>query len=425
MKKILFYALAAAALFAGCTRTDITENKGEGTLSIQSVMTDNGLIETSAVTKANDNINDFIITISRQGTTNIVEYVFSDIRQTSIVLTPGIYTVSAKSPEELHAAWDLPIYYGESEVEIIAGEHSSVNIECEITNMKVDIIIGDNLKTEFTEYNVTVTNNAFPESKLTWVKDETTDDFEAGKSGYYTVAPLTVALDGIRSLDGSEYGFRKIITDVAPKRHFIIKLDATVTGNLEGVNIILDGTMVDDNQEFIIDGIEEVPVEGDPNDPKDPTDPDEPDQPSTLPSLEWAANPTFADTEIKDGMDVNLVVKAPEKIADFKIDVKSDALSPTIAALCTNTELPASGIATMDLINDTVLIENLNGMALGIPTGENVKGQTEVPFSLSALIPLINVYNPEPGSVHSFTLNITDEKGQKFSKQLNFITPAN
>ena len=108
--------------------------------------------------------------------------------------------------------------------------------------------------------------------------------------------------------------------------------------------------------------------------------------------------------DISEDMDVNLTVKAPEKIASFIIYVKSDVLSPTIAALCANTVLPENGIATMDMLNDTVLIENLNGMGLGIPTGDSLKDKTEVDFSLSKLVPMINVYSPEPGSVHAFTL---------------------
>lgn len=417
MKKILIYALALAAVLNGCSKTVLPV--GEGSLTIGSVVAESDMIEIS--TKAADGINtdDFDITIKSTETDYTKTEKFSAIKNKSISLTPGKYIVTAESPDKEPAAWDQPILSGSKEVEIIAGEASSATIKCSVSNMKVTISVDESVEIELASYNVTVSNNtAFGISQLTWGKE----DIAAAKAGWFTVGPLTVVVDGLRSIDGSPVKFEKIIENVGPAEHHIINLVATVTGKLDGIQITIDDSLDERDENIEIDGVEETPIPGDPTDPEEP---ENPDTPSTVPSLEWAANPEFKNMDISEDMDVNLTVKAPEKIASFIIYVKSDVLSPTIAALCANTVLPENGIATMDMLNDTVLIENLNGMGLGIPTGDSLKDKTEVDFSLSKLVPMINVYSPEPGSVHAFTLEITDAKGQKFSKTLNFVSPAN
>ena len=76
----------------------------------------------------------------------------------------------------------------------------------------------------------------------------------------------------------------------------------------------------------------------------------------------------------------------------------------------------------MDLIGDETLIETLAGMELGLPLGSDIVDKTAVPFPLSGLLPLIDMYGPESGTKHKFTLNVTDKKGQTLSQQVVFVT---
>ena len=100
------------------------------------------------------------------------------------------------------------------------------------------------------------------------------------------------------------------------------------------------------------------------------------------------------------------------------VDVDSDVLGETIAALAgaSYTYSPSTPFR-MDLINDTALITALGAM---IPTGDALENQTHVDFSLSKLVPLINVYHPTSGSQHTFTLKVTDNKGQSLEKPVVF-----
>ena len=100
------------------------------------------------------------------------------------------------------------------------------------------------------------------------------------------------------------------------------------------------------------------------------------------------------------------------------VDVDSYILGETIAALAGDTyTYSADTPYSMDLINDDALITALTGM---IPVGDQLKDQTHVDFSLSQLVPLINVYSPESGSRHTFTLKVTDNKNQSLEKAVVF-----
>lgn len=285
--------------------------------------------------------------------------------------------------------------------------------------MKVSFVPSENFKKELSNYTVTVTNAAswtatdVGEKTLVWTKA----DVEGGKAGYFSVAPLSVKIDGYRAIDGSEAHAAMNITNVAAKDHHIIKLDAKVTGS-SSLSLIVNDSLNEKNSDINIPGWEEIPIEDEPQNPGGNTDP----QPGTAPTLLWEANPDFSETPISSNMDVNLVVKAPEKIKTFTVSVDSYVLSDVIAQLAGRSDYSyaANGPFDMDLINDTALIAALDGMNLGIPTADKLSGQTSVDFSLSNLIPMISVYNPKQGSKHIFTLKVCDLKGGQYEKALTF-----
>lgn len=159
--------------------------------------------------------------------------------------------------------------------------------------------------------------------------------------------------------------------------------------------------------EITVPGFDQNPVP----DPEEPEIPDTPDT-AEAPSIEWAANPNFDTIEITDEMDVNLVVKAPGKIKQFKVTV-SENFTEMVGMM-------GAENGVMDLINNTTLIENLGGM---LPTGNELLNQTEVNFSLSQLVPLISQVGTA-GEDYSFTLDVEDALGQTLSKACIFHNPA-
>lgn len=421
MKRSIITILAAAAVLAGCKQTKVEENKGYFVL--QSVTADANLNEVNVSTKAMPSelvdINTFVVKIESNlegGGTQTYNY--KDILDQAIELPTGSYRITAGSPAGKAAAWDQPLFEGTQNFTVVAGATSPVNVKCSLSNTMVSIKCTDTFKTELQEFNIKVsaTDNDF----LTWSKTgkENSDALaaELSKDGYFSASELYVQIDGKREIDGSTAALTYVVKNVHPKDHIILNLDARVTGQVQQITLAVDGTVNDRTENIVVGGFEEIPIP----DPIDPTPDPNPDpnpnpDPSlpAKPSLVWKANPTFEVTELKsDGMSVEITVNVPGKVKDFLIDVKSD---------CAEFEgviksMTGDGL-TMDLVNNAAL-SSLSDM--GIPTGDSVKGKPMVTFSLSSLLPMILLYNPEVNSYHTFTLKVTDEAGQTLTQALQF-----
>ncbi len=446
MKKILYTIIAAAAMLTGCNN-DLITSGGKGSLSLAlNCKTDYTDVSTKAPQTDEDIINGLSIDITRPYDGWRLNYPsFGEIKGKVIELGSGSYILNASSPVKKDAAFEQPIFEGSKGFDIKAGEVTMINLTCTITNMMVTIALSDNFVKELSDYTVTVSNG---KGLLSWTKGSgEVNDFEeveeGGKTvhkgkqaGYFTVAPLVVTVSGHRVIDGSDASTTYNITEANPADHHIIRLDAAVTGSAD-FNITISNEVNPIDQIVVVPGFDEDPVEGDkPSDGGEDggeeggEDPDtsEPETPSTAPTLEWAANPTFADVDLPMSLsavvDVELVINAPETIGDFLIYVKSGVLTPTIAQLTAAGEGGiVDGVATMDLINDETLIGNLGET---IPMGDAVDGKTSVEFSLSKLVPMINMYASDinPGDKHIFTLRVVDAKGQALEQQVTFVSVA-
>lgn len=431
MKKIL-YILALAAAVLSCMRTP-KDGDGEGYFN------DGGLGRLSLDLSSNDQFNtkadnasvaDLKISIVRKHDRYTIDYDrFGDMPQI-VELGSGEYTLNAESPVIKDADWDLPIYGGSADFVIRTGELTAVSLVCGIQNVKVTFVLSANFTRELSNYTVSVTNAAswdaadVAEKTLQWDKDK----LDNNAAGFFTVAPLLIHVYGYRAVDGEAANLDFTVSNVKAKDHHIITLDANVTGQVGGIQITLDDSVNAVTTDVDVPGFDEVPVDG-PGDSgnDDPTDPQNPDpgtggndpQPSTAPTMTWAANPTFAPTPITDPMDVNILIEAPKGIKSFVVNVNSDALSGTIAALGATDH--GDGTVDMDMIENDELCENLDGMGLGIPTKDALKDQTSVLFSLSNLIPMINVYSPAPGSEHIFTLSVVDNDNQSLVQPIVFV----
>lgn len=415
MKKIL-YIVAVAAAVAACTSQKTPE--GTGMLSLTAAQ------EGVYATKSNDVLADFVVDIVRPSdgwTKHYDRYI--DIPQT-ISLGSGDYTITVASPQFRDAAWDLPYYKGTADFTIRVDELTPVNVTASLQNMKVSFVLTENFKNELTSYTIVVTNASSWDASdaanraLTW--SSATGDVEQ-TAGYFSVAPLRVKVDGYRSMDNSETHSELVIPNVAAQDYHIITLDARVTGQMNGISITIDPSLNDRESSVEVPGWDEVPVDGgnesgddsgeDPND-----DPNGDPQPSTAPTMSWASNPGFDRTPIRSEMDVNITITAPEGIADFVIDVDSSILGGVIAGM--GGETNSDGTVKMDLINNASLVTALGN--LGVPTGDQLKNQTAVDFSLSSLVPMILMYGPASGSEHTFTLKVTDKKAQSLEKAIVF-----
>ena len=417
MKRIFITIMAAAAVLASCDNAEVAGLKGKGTFMLQSVTANTDLNDVQVKphglpSELNQDklLAALELTIKNSEDANLKQtYKYLDIVNKPVELSTGKYTVSAVSTDAKDAAWDQPLFAGSTDFAVVANAVSPVDLTCSMTNAVVSIKCSDTFKTEVNDYNIKVSDAKG--NFLTWTKDNISED------GYFTAKELTVTIEGKRSLDNSTATVTGTIQNIQAKDHIILNIDAKVTGQVQQIVVTVDGSVKDRNENIFVDGFEEIEI-------PDPSQPDpNPGQPETpaAPTLEWPKNPTFATTELAKTMDIDLVVKAPGKIKTFLVVVDSPSLETLLPGM---TGIDGKAGCTLDLINNQTLIENFKSMELNLPTADQLKGQTEVNFPLSSLVPMI--YGIEVGkkeqasSDHKFTLQLTDESDQEFSQTLVF-----
>ena len=423
MKRTFITIMAAAAVLASCDNAEVAGLKGKGTFMLQSVTANTDLNDVQVkphVLPSELNQDKLLaaleLTIKNSEDANLKQtYKYLDIVNKPVELSTGKYTVSAVSTDAKDAAWDQPLFAGSTDFAVVANAVSPVNLTCSMTNAVVSIKCSDTFKTEVNDYNIKVSDAKG--NFLTWTKDNIAED------GYFTAKELTVTIEGKRSLDNSTATVTGTIQNIQAKDHITLNIDARVTGQVQQIVVTVETKVNDKPVDIFVDGFEEIEIP-DPSQP-DPTptpDPEEPEVDPNAPSLVWESNPTFEEREIQDKMDVEIVIKAPKAIKGFKVKVESPAL---FGILVGNVGLPENidnenKIVTLDLIGDAKVVEQFTMF----PTGDKVKGKTEVLFSLSTLVPMIKNFSPEPGSHHVFTLNLEDGAGNTLTQAVSFICPS-
>lgn len=417
MKRIFITIMAAAAVFASCDNAEVAGLKGKGTFMLQSVTANTDLNDVQIKphglpSELNQDklLAALELTIKNSEDANLKQtYKYLDIVNKPVELSTGKYTVSAVSTDAKDAAWDQPLFAGSTDFAVVANAVSPVDLTCSMTNAVVSVKCSDTFKTEVNDFNIKVFDAKG--NFLTWTKDNIAED------GYFTAKELTVTIEGKRSLDNSTATVTGTIKNIQAKDHIILNIDAKVTGQVQQIVLKVDGTVKDRNENIFVDGFEEIEIP----DPSQPNpNPGQPETPAA-PTLEWPKNPTFATTELAETMAIDLIVKAPGKIKTFLVVVDSPSLETLLPGM---TGINGKEGCTLDLINNKTLIANFKELGLNLPTEDQLKGQTEVNFPLSSLVPMIYgleaAKKEQANSDHKFTLQLTDEAGQELSQTLVF-----
>lgn len=414
MKKILLIMAAMAAVLSGCNKTEVRTATHKGMLQLQVGYAGEyndktpDLVPVKSGADEQAFIDTFVISIDKTtGAPYSLECTVARFNEQYadgiLSLSPGSYTVSVSSPGSEKAAWDQPIYGVTKDFTIIEDVLTPLDLTCRLTNMMVSVKLSENFKSELSAYSIVITGDYEDGSaSLTW---SSADVDAESRAGYFAVAPLSVEIQGTRALDGSEARKTYRIEDVAAADHHILNIDAKTTGASQP-SISIDYTVNEKPVDITVPGFEEIPIPD-----EEPEDPDVPSE--DAPELVWEANPTFERWPLAATMDVNLVVNAPEKIAGFKVNIES----ATLQSLLETFTMP------MDMINDEAVKEFMSNPMVGLPVGDDLLGQTSVEFPLSTLLPLLYQLDPEPGSEHTFTLIVTDTKGQELNQSLVFYMP--
>lgn len=427
MKKIFYMVMAVAAtVFAGCKENIVEVSKSGLQLTITA---DGSYVDKVVKSESAVDFSNFVVSIEKKDGKYTKEWTCAEL-PALIELAPGEFTVTVASPASEPVAWNQPVYGAVKDFTIVEGVVTPVDIVCTLQNMKNSVYCSQHLVDELTTFQVTVTN---PDGHLVWSADEVgiytqaedgtkTIVREPAKQGYFTVHDLDVTVNGYRAVDNSTATISYQIKDVAPRDHHILYVDAYVTGQ-SAIALSIDSSVIDRNVDMVIPGIDpddenvddDIETGWGQEEDQQPGEnqPVEPEQPvSTAPTLEWPANPDFAKMDIEQGMSVELMVYAPEKIKGFKVYVSDNFLGAI--------QMLVPGAEYLDLIYDEVAKEELGTM---LPVGDQLLGQTEVAFSLSKLVPMIAAVGNQ-GEDYIFTLEVTDEMDQILRKDVEFHNPV-
>ncbi|MBR6731542.1 MAG: DUF4493 domain-containing protein [Bacteroidales bacterium] len=427
MKKIFYMAMAVAAtVFAGCKENIVEVSKSGLQLTITA---DDSYVDKVVKSESAVDFSNFVVSIEKKDGKYTKEWTCAEL-PALIELASGEFTVTVASPASEPVAWNQPVYGAVKDFTIVEGVVTPVDIVCTLQNMKNSVYCSQHLVDELTTFQVTVTN---PDGHLVWSADEVgiytqaedgtkTIVREPAKQGYFTVHDLDVTVNGYRAVDNSTATISYQIKDVAPRDHHILYVDAYVTGQ-SAIALSIDSSVIDRNVDMVIPGInpddenvdDDIETGWGQEEDQQPGEnqPVEPEQPvSTPPTLEWPANPDFAKMDIEQGMSVELMVYAPEKIKGFIVYVSDNFLGAI--------QMLVPGAKYLDLIYDEVAKDQLGTM---LPVGDQLLGQTEVAFSLSKLVPMIAAVGNQ-GEDYIFTLEVTDEKDQILRKDVEFHNPV-
>lgn len=421
MKKYLHIttlAVAAMMLF-GCNKK-ITSQEGTG-LQLKISAEQNGYVDKVVKSQTGIDVNTFVVNIDKKDGKYSNSWTYGEL-PSLVELSTGEYTVNVNSPAAAPVAWDAPAYGGTKDFAIVGGVVTPVDMVCTLQNMKNSVYCSQHFIDKLTTFEVKISN---ADGHLVWGADEVgiytekdgvkTIVKEPAKYAYFSVNTLSINVDGYRELDNTTANLKYEIKDVAARDHHIVYLDAYVTGQ-SAMTLSIDTSVNDKNVDMTFPGIDpdDSMIDDDIQAGWEESD-DEgqiPDAPTTAPYVTWDANPDFEKMDITPTMSVELMVYAPEKIKEFIVKV-SDNFLPAIQML-------VPGAQYLDLINDETAKEALGTM---LPVGDQLYNQTEVSFSLSKLVPLIAAVG-NPGEDYVFTLEVTDQKGQKLVKDVLFYNPV-
>lgn len=420
MKKYIYIVLAAVAMtFAGCKEEPV--EVGPTGLELK-ISAEGSYIDKVVKSSESVDINGFIVSVEKKDGKFAKTWVYVEL-PSLVELSSGEYTVTVTSPETAPVAWEQPSYAATKDFAIVNGVVTPIDMVCTLQNMKNSVYCSQHFMDELTEFNIKIYNE---DGNLEWTAEDVgiytesngtkTIIKEPSKHAYFSVKELSINVDGYRALDNTTANLTYEIKNVAARDHHIIYLDAYVTGQAS-MTLSIDTSVNDKPVDVLFPGID--PDDSNIDDDIDAgwgepegDQPSIPDPTSTVPYMEWPANPDFAKMDIVANMDVELMVYAPEKIKGFVVRVSENFL-PAIQML-------VPGAECLDLIGDPVAIEALGTM---LPVGDQLLGQTEVAFSLSKLVPLIASVGNQ-GEDYVFTLEVTDEKDQKLVQSVVFYNPV-
>ena len=248
----------ATLMLAGCDDPNYNgESQEEGKLKVSTLSIDVDASETT-VTRATVDVSGFTVRIL-EGKTGLLKqsWIFSEMPEV-ITLPVGEYIAEVYNAEVKDAAFDAPYYYAKQNFTIAKNKITELNpMTCTLENVRVSVRYSDALKNVMAS-DVKVTVEVAAKNVLEFAASET-------RSGYFRYYENNTTL--VASFSGTVEGVfinedYKIMTDVAPRKHYIITFNykenpipGDESGMVSSSNFTIDAsvTVVNESRDIDID----------------------------------------------------------------------------------------------------------------------------------------------------------------------------
>lgn len=423
MKKyflICLTLLAGMLAFTAC-HSEVMEGQstGKGELNLASMTAEvNTEVETvylGSRAESGTDFSNYIVTVYDAQSQKVNQWKYSEMPEI-VSLAVGTCTVEVTSAEAPTNGFDIPYYKGSTTCEIKENEIVDVPaITCKLANMMFSVEYDEEFKSKMSED--VVTTITVGDNSLEIPGSETRKAYLVAPGGETT--SVTVTLKG--TIDGEviEYSER---FDVKTGVHNVIKYDfvpvsdGTGDGSTLKVAINVDSSLTGSDEVIGVNPGEEPGIDDFPEDGgEEPGDGDGEQNMPTIVGSNFNGSPFDIEkdilnvsikTDVDNPIPLQVTLSAPNGIAHVYVTIDSETLTEE---LLTEVNLAKD----FDLAEPGDLESGLNN--LGLPTGENVIGKTEIPFDITNFTPLLGMFGV---ATHNFIIRLVDQQNLEVTQTL-------
>lgn len=354
--------------------------------------------------------NNFPVVI--QGTSEGIEDVKKEYNTVdgvpeTIQVPVGNYNVSSHTPGELQKKMDAPYYAGNTDITVTKDIETVANVVCKMANSRIQINYGDEFKTSFQAWTITVDDGS--ETALTFTNED-----ENPAPVYWlfdeNVKSITVNITATK-MNGNTVKDRRVFTKSDASENYEDVGDAftggdaieinmgvteSTTGNVTGITINANITF--ENHEDTVD----IPT-------KEPIGPTPPGGKVTLNlpadvtySISAGDAPASADAYIASEAGLDKIV--------VTIVAGNDAFQAILVDLEMDGQSFLSENGGVDLIDNS----DFGNLVATVDSQAPTDGCKEYTFPIGAFFTFLDLTGAtDPGKSHEFHITVTDKNGEE------------
>lgn len=423
MKKVLILVACSLAL-CGCggTSPDINPpSAGSGTLKIALTPKDDlATISAGApATKADAAVGDFGVVIKNATTgENYASYAsYSDV-PSELSIPAGTYSIEARNGAMKSAAFDAPSYYGSSPLTMAVGESQSINVTCQIINIKVTVAFKPNILNTLKDVTATV-KSEYEVGKL-GALTYSADEKRAGWFAPPAAKTMSVNVSGIHKQTEEVISQNLTLSNVSGRQWRQVNVDIRTSGSA-GIEIDIDDEILimPEDDVYIPDGEDVIDNNGDNGNWEEGEDPDPEGPAGKLPTIigsSFEGSPFDIDEPVtvtlngENELDVMFKSTHTGGIQNLFLTIESEALKDILVSL-----LGITGeidLANPPAVGTAMWVEMFQDPMIGIlDPSVPIKGKKEHKFAVGPLMGLLGGLPGALDSPHQFHIRVVDGNG--------------